>query len=261
MTTPAISLQRLRFQYNPDAPLVLNDLSLDIPGSTVTAILGPNGSGKTTLLHLLLGRLVPQQGQIQLEGVAQDTLTRKAMSRLIGLVPQDEEIPFEFTVLEYVVLGRAPYLGWLETPKAADYDLAQAAIADVGISHLGQRTIPSLSGGERQMARLARTVAQAAAIMLLDEPTSHLDLSNQSRVLHLMRAMARRGATAVFTTHDPTAAAAVADYTVLMRGGKPLAAGPTEVVMTGENLSAVYNTPIEVHQVADRLVVLPPISR
>jgi len=261
MTTPVISLQDLRFQYDPSAPLVLNELSLDIPGGTVTAILGPNGSGKTTLLHLLLGRLVPQHGQIFLAGNAQDSLTRKDMSRLIGLVPQDEEIPFDFSVLEYVVLGRAPYLGWLDTPKTEDYTVAQAAIADVGITHLQHRTIPSLSGGERQLARLARTVAQGTAIMLLDEPTSHLDLSNQSRVLHLMRDMARRGATAVFTTHDPTAAAAVADYTVLMRGGKPLAAGSTNTVMTGENLSAVYNTPIVVHQLGDRLVVLPPISR
>ncbi len=261
MTVSAISLRNLRFGYDAQAPLVLRDLSLEIPDSTITAILGPNGSGKTTMLHVLLGRLVPQQGEIRLAGEPQTSLSRKSMSRLIGLVPQDEDVPFEFSVLEYVVLGRAPYLGWLETPKLADYELALAALDDAGITHLRDRTVPSLSGGERQMARLARTLAQASRIMLLDEPTSHLDLSNQSRVLHLIRALAGRGITVVFTTHDPTAAAAIADYTVLLRDGQTLAAGPTRQVVTGENLTAVYNTPVEVHQVEQRLVALSPIDR
>jgi len=261
MSTPAISLRNLRFCYEDNAPLALRDLSLDIPEGAVTAILGPNGSGKTTMLHVLLGRLTPQQGEVLVGGEAQRSLTRKAMSRLIGLVPQDEIVPFEFSVLEYVVLGRAPYLGWLETPKVIDYDLALAAIADAGIMHLSDRTIPSLSGGERQMARLARTLAQASQIMLLDEQTSHLDLSNQSRVLRLLRDLSGRGITVVFTTHDPTAAGAVSDYTVLMREGQTLAAGPTGQVLTGENLTAVYGTPVEVHRIGERLVALSPLSR
>ena len=223
--------------------------------------MGPNGCGKTTMLHVLLGRLTPQQGEIRLAGEVQHTLSRKEMSRLIGLVPQDEIVPFEFSVLEYVVLGRAPYLGWLETPKPADYELAQAALADAGIAYLQDRAVPSLSGGERQMARLARTLAQAAQIMLLDEPTSHLDLSNQSRVLRIMCELAGRGITVVFTTHDPTAAAAIADYTVMMRDGQTLAAGPTKQVITGANLTAVYNTPVEVYQVEERLVALSPVVR
>jgi iron complex transport system ATP-binding protein len=144
-----IYLEDLRFHYDNEAPLVLQDLSLAIPKGSVTAILGPNGFGKTTLLHILLGSLKPMQGVISLDGKPQNSYSRKAMSQLIGLVPQDEDVPFEFSVLEYVVLGRAPYLGWLDSPKEVDYTMAEASTAEVGIEHLAQRTVPSLSGGER----------------------------------------------------------------------------------------------------------------
>lgn len=255
-----IVLENISFQYATNAPLVLRDLSLTIPASTITAILGPNGSGKTTLLHTLLGQLLPMEGEIRLNGQRQRDLSRRSMAQTIGLVPQDENVPFEFTVLEYVVLGRAPYLGWLDTPDEQDYELAQRAISDAGIGHLQDRTIPSLSGGERQLARLARALAQSPKILLLDEPTSHLDLGNQDRVLHLMRTLAQSQVTVIFTTHDPTSAAAVADSLVLLHNGQTVAAGPTREVMTGENLSQVYNATIDVHRVGERLVALPRYS-
>ncbi len=148
-----ICLQDLRFNYDKEAPLVLHDLSLAIPKGSVTAILGPNGCGKTTLLHILLGSLKPMQGEISLDGKPHNSYSRKAMSQLIGLVPQDENVPFEFSVLEYVVLGRAPYLGWLDSPKETDYAVAEASIVEVGIEYLAHRSVPSLSGGERQLTR------------------------------------------------------------------------------------------------------------
>jgi len=257
MNGSMILLQDLRFCYDKEAPLVLEDLSLAIPKSSVTAILGPNGCGKTTLLHILLGSLKPMQGEILLDGNPQNSYSRKAMSQLIGLVPQDEDIPFEFSVLEYVVLGRAPYLGWLDSPKQADYAVAEASIAEVGIEHLTQRSIPSLSGGERQLARFARALAQEPALMLMDEPTSHLDISNQGLVLHLVRQLVnQRGKTVVFTTHDPTSAVSVADYVVLLKDGQTVAAGAVDEVITGANLSVVYNTEVEVHRLNGRLVIL-----
>jgi iron complex transport system ATP-binding protein len=252
-----IYLQDLRFNYDKEAPLVLQDLSLSIPKGSVTAILGPNGCGKTTLLHILLGSLKPLQGEIYLDGKRQNDYSRKAMSQLIGLVPQDEDVPFEFSVLEYVVLGRAPYLGWLDSPSKTDYIVAEASIAEVGIEHLAGRSVPSLSGGERQLARVARALAQEPVLMLMDEPTSHLDISNQGLVLQLVRHLvSKRGKTVVFTTHDPTSAVSIADYVVLLKGGQTVAAGAVDQVITGANLSRVYDTPVEVHRFNGRLIVL-----
>jgi len=255
-SAPLLALHDLRFRYERSAPLVLQGLSLQVRRGTVTAILGPNGSGKTTLLHILLGRLQPLGGAVLLEGQPLADLGRRTLSRTIALVAQEEDVPFEYAVLEYVVLGRAPYLGWLDAPKADDYSEAEEAIRQAGITHLQWRAMPSLSGGERQLARLARALAQRPRLLLLDEPTNHLDLSNQGRVLHMMRELAAQGVTVVFTTHDPTAAAAVAHSAILMRGGQALAAGPLAEVMTAANLSSLYQTPVRVHRVEDRLIVL-----
>lgn len=253
---PLLALHDLRFRYERSAPLVLQGLSLEMHAGTVTAILGPNGSGKTTLLHILLGRLQPLGGTILLEQQPLDRMSRRAMSQTIALVAQEEEVPFEYPVLEYVVLGRAPYLGWLDAPKPSDYAEAEAAIQQAGIPHLQWRSMPSLSGGERQLARLARALAQRPRVLLLDEPTNHLDLSNQGRVLQMMRTLAAQGVAVIFTTHDPTAAATVAQSVILMRDGQTLAAGPMTAVMTDTNLTHLYQTPVRVRQVDDRLVVL-----
>ena len=129
---PLLALHDLRFRYERSAPLVLQGLSLEVQAGTVTAILGPNGSGKTTLLHILLGRLQPLDGVILLEQQPLDRMSRRAMSQTIALVAQEEEVPFEYAVLEYVVLGRAPYLGWLDAPKPSDYAAAEVAIRQAG---------------------------------------------------------------------------------------------------------------------------------
>ncbi len=254
---PLIRLDGITFQYNADSPHVLRDLSLSIEEESVTAILGPNGSGKTTLMNVLLGRLPPLHGGITINGRQQADMSRREMSQTIGLVPQDEEVPFEFTVLDYVVLGRAPYLGWLDAPSLDDYEIAQQAIESAGLSHLATRTVPSLSGGERQLTRLARALAQTPQILLLDEPTSHLDMGNVDRVLQLMRSLADSGVTVVFSSHDPTSAASVADMMVLVHDGQTIAAGPTDEVLTSDNLRKVYGADIEVHTIDGRLVALP----
>ena len=253
---PLLTLQGLRFRYERDAPLVLQGLNLAVQAGTVTAILGPNGSGKTTLLNILLGRLIPLEGKILLDQQPLDRMSRRAMSQTIALVAQEEDVPFEYAVLDYVVLGRAPYLGWLDAPKPNDYAEAEAAIRQAGITHLQWRAMPSLSGGERQLARLARALAQHPRILLLDEPTNHLDLSNQGRVLQMMRTLAAKGVAVIFTTHDATAAATVAQAVILMRDGQTLAAGATNTVMNDANLTDLYQTPVRVRRVEDRLVVL-----
>ena len=251
-----ITLAGLWYSYNGSQRAVLRDLSLEIPPGTITAILGPNGSGKTTLLRLLLGVLRPQQGRILLEGRPQGSYSRRELSRLLGLVPQDEHIPFDFSILEYVLLGRAPYLGPLATPGRADHQVALEALHTAGLDHLQDRPLPNLSGGERQLAIVARALAQEPRILLLDEPTAHLDLGNKGRLLAIVQGLGAEGVTVVMTTHDPNVASTVASYVVLMRQGEVLDAGPVESLLTAEKLSSTYGVPVQVGQIDGRRVVL-----
>jgi iron complex transport system ATP-binding protein len=256
VTPNIISLSDLSFSYDGAERTVLRDLSLDIPAGAITAILGPNGSGKTTLLRLLLGALRSQSGAIRLAGRPQDSYSRRERSQLLGLVPQDEHIPFDFSVLEYTLLGRAPYLNPLQMPGKADHQIALAALEATGLTHLRHRPLPQLSGGERQLAILARALTQEPRILLMDEPTAHLDLSNQGRLLEIMRNLAAQGTSLVMTTHDPNLAALIAIHVVLMRAGQVLDAGPAAAMLTAEKLSVTYSTPVRVFQFENRSVIL-----
>jgi iron complex transport system ATP-binding protein len=254
-----ISLRNLQFSYDGSGRRVLHDLSLEIPDSAVTAILGPNGCGKTTLLHVLLGILHLQGGTIHFDGRLRDELTRREVSRLLGLVPQDEHTPFEFTVGEYVLLGRAPHLGLLQTPGDADRIAAARAIEDGGLGALRERILTTLSGGERQLAVLARSLAQGPRILLLDEPIAHLDLANRARILEVVRGLVSRRAAIVMTTHDPNAASAVADHVVLLRDGRVMKEGPAADALTAEHLSKTYGIPVEVEMVRGRPMVITAV--
>jgi iron complex transport system ATP-binding protein len=255
-STGIITISDLSFSYNGAKRTVLQNMALELPEGTITTILGPNGSGKTTLLRVLLGVLRPQQGTIQVAGRPQAGYTRREMGQLVGLVPQDEHIPFDFSILEYVLLGRAPYLGALATPGEEDYLAAERALLTTGLASMKARPLPNLSGGERQLAVVARALAQQPRILLMDEPTAHLDLSNKDRLLSIMRDLVALGVTLVLTTHDPNLAASVAGYAVLMRGGQVLKAGPPESTLTAENLSATYDVPVQVYQVDGRRIIL-----
>jgi iron complex transport system ATP-binding protein len=254
--TPAIALQEVSFRYGPGSPPALDRVSVEIPEGMVAALLGPNGSGKSTLLHLILGLLPPEAGKVHIMGQLQNDYGRREMSRLLGLVPQEEHVAFDLSVLEYVLLGRAPYLDLLERPSADDRRLSYESLVTAGIESLGERPVPALSGGERQLVTVARALAQQPTILLLDEPTAHLDLANARRILHVLRSLKGAGKTIVFTTHDPNAAAAIADYVILLRGGKVLSSGPAAATLTAENLSATYGVNVEVLEANGRPWVL-----
>ncbi|HUU61612.1 MAG TPA: ABC transporter ATP-binding protein, partial [Acidimicrobiia bacterium] len=150
----AFSLRGLRFGYGPEGPEVLRSLSLDIPAGTTTAILGPNGCGKTTLLHVVLGWLAPRAGEVLIDGRPLAGIPRRERGRLVALVPQAEHVPFDFSVLEYVLMGRTPYLGVLDMPGEEDHRLAFETLESLDLAHLWRRPVPELSGGERQMVTL-----------------------------------------------------------------------------------------------------------
>jgi iron complex transport system ATP-binding protein len=254
-----IALEDVHFAYRGASQHVFDDLDLSIPDGAFAVILGPNGTGKTTLLHLILGYRRPQHGKVYIAGTLQERYTRREMSRLAGLVPQDEAVAFDFSVLDYTLLGRAPYIGPLDMPTENDVQIAIKALEAVGVAHLGMRPLASLSGGERQLVIIARALAQQPRILLLDEPTAHLDLSNRNRVLHVLRTLNQHGTTVVMTTHDPVAAAAVANFVVLMRDGKVIEAGQPEEVFTAERLSATYGVPVRVLRLEEQILAFNPL--
>jgi iron complex transport system ATP-binding protein len=256
MSTPLLAFDQISFGYPPNGRPVLRSLSLEIQPGTVTAILGPNGAGKTTLLHLARGWLAPQSGRVLLDGRPLGSYSRRDLGQWMALVPQSERIPFEYSILEYVLLGRAPYLAPLEMPGAGDCRIGEQVIEQVGLGQLNGRAITTLSGGERQLALVARALAQQPKLLLLDEPTSHLDLANKVRLLRLMQELAARGATLLLTTHEPDVAAAIATHLVLMREGQVYQTGPLPQVFTAEHLSATYGVPVKVTQVDGQRIAL-----
>jgi iron complex transport system ATP-binding protein len=256
MNEGSLLFHDVRFVYPMAGRAVFQQLSLEIMPGTVTAILGPNGAGKTTLLHLALGWLKPQSGRVMLAGRALTSYSRGELGREIGLVPQSEHTAFEYSILEYVLLGRAPYLKPLEMPGPEDIRIALEAMARAGLAGWEGRSMARLSGGERQLVLVARALAQQPRILLLDEPTSHLDLANKSRLLALLRGPVGMGVTILLTTHEPEVAAGLATHLVLMQSGQVLRTGPLAETFTAECLSATYGVPIEVTQVGGREIVL-----
>lgn len=260
MSKGILSIQNLNFTYDIGMPSAVKEVSFEILPHTATAILGPNGAGKTTLLHLLLGIKHPLNGSILLNDTPLENYSRRSLSQWIGLVPQSENLAFEYSVLEYVLLGRAPYLGPLEQPGGEDVNVAFESLREAGIESLSARSVLALSGGEQQLVTLARALAQKPKILILDEPTSHLDLSNRNTTLRILDQLRKHGTTVIFTTHDPEAAALIADYLVLMRTGEVLDAGLMEDTFTSHKLSQTYGTPVEVVRV-DGLWIVKSMER
>lgn len=256
MTQPLISLQEVSFGYHAEGEPILQRFSMEMPESTITVILGPNGVGKTTLLHLLLGWLQPQKGRILLDGRPMQEYSRQERGRSIGLTPQGEHIPFDYSVLEYILLGRTPYLKPLETPDADDISIAEAALDQVGLYRWRHRSVTTLSSGERQLVLLARALTQQPRLLLLDEPMAHLDLGNKFRLLNLIRKLHGQGISILFTGHDPDVAAGIATQVLLLQSGNRYRIGPPESILTGEILTEVYGLPIKVLLVEGKPVVL-----
>jgi iron complex transport system ATP-binding protein len=256
MTEALISIRDLEFSYDGDNRRVLHDLNLDLPAGSITAILGPNGAGKSTLVHILLGILKPTRGSISICGKGIQAYTRRELSHLIAFVPQSEYTAFDFSVLDYVMMGRAPHIGMLQMPTSKDIGRTLEQLENLGLTHLARRSVLELSGGEHQLVLIARALAQEPEMLLLDEPTTHLDLSNQGRILNTLTRLADGGTTVVYTTHNPDSAARTAQYLVMMKEGQVLSNGGVGTVLTEENLTRTYGVPVRVVQVDGFPVVL-----
>lgn len=224
---------------------IASGINLALEPGTVTCLLGPNGIGKTTLFKTLMG-LIPQlAGTVRLDSAELEQLSRQSIARHIAYVPQAHPTEFTYTVLDLVVMGRTAYLGTFGAPKEADYDAATAALDRLGIGALAERDSTRISGGQRQLALIARALAQQSRIVVMDEPTASLDLANRILVLDTVRSLAESGLAVVLSTHEPEHAFLVADQVAIL-GRDRFVTGPVADVLTPTQLSSLYGLALEV---------------
>lgn len=243
-----LAVENLSFGYG--GRVVGRDVSFSLAPGEVLCLLGPNGGGKSTLLKTVLGLIPALDGRVSVDG--KDTLpwTPRQRALAFGYVPQSGGGQFAFSLAEIVLMGRSAHRGAFAAPSAADRDIADAALATLGIAALAARDWQKVSGGERQLALIARALAQEARILILDEPTANLDFGNQVRVLAELSRLAARGLAVIFATHHPEQAFACADRVAVLSDGTLMCLGTPDETITPETMRAVYGIAVDVVPVA-----------
>lgn len=246
----SIELKNLTFSYDGKRT-IFDDVSFELKPGSILCILGPNGIGKTTLLSNITGLLAPSAGHVVLDDTDLALMTRGQIAQKIGYVPQFISSPFDFSVLEYVVTGWAPWLKVFEQPKDEHYAQAEDVLRDMGIHHLSAKSYAKLSGGEMQLVSIARSLVQQSTYILMDEPTAHLDYGNQIHILRMVRKMADEGRGVLLTTHNP-------DHVLLLDADVGLFDrqaifhfGYWRDILNRQSLSALYDVPVELAQLSE----------
>jgi iron complex transport system ATP-binding protein len=254
-----LEARALGFGY-PGKPVGRN-VSFSLGAGEVLCLLGPNGSGKTTLFKTLLGLLPAQAGEVVIDATPLRRLARAEVATRIAYVPQAHVAHFPYTVLDMVTMGRTAHLGPFARPGAHDHAAAFDALKTLGIADLADADYTRISGGQRQLALIARALAQAAPLIVMDEPTASLDFGNQALVLREIRALAAQGYGIVLSTHDPDHAFACASAVALLHGGGLVATGSPSEVLSPARLEAVYGLPVAVeHLAGGHTVCVPDLS-
>ena len=249
-----IETRDLWVRFGPVA--AVRGLTLRAESGGWTALIGPNGAGKTSALRALAG-LVSFDGEVRVEEQDVRKLGRRALARIVAFVPQKPETPPELTVAEYVLLGRTPHISYLGGEGKRDREAAARALRRLELEEFAQRPLGSLSGGELQRTVLARALAQEARVLLLDEPTTSLDLGRQQLVLELIDELRQDGLTVVTTMHDLTLAGQYAEHVVLLNGGSVVAEGAASEVLSAQNVSAHYGANVRVIEDEHGVFVVP----
>lgn len=257
---PLLEVRNLSHQFEKqlNQPLVLRDVSLTVSPGDFLGILGPNGSGKTTLLRCISGVLKPSKGSIVLEGKELADLTTMEIARIISVVPQGVETNFDFTVTEFVTLGRIPYLKPFRGETREDYIVVEWAMEATGVTALAQRNFRELSGGERQRVVIAQALAQQPRLLLLDEPVAHLDISQETEIFNLILSLNQEhGIAVVVVLHDLNLAARYCKSLILLKEGTVYARGLSSQVLTPANILDVYHTHVHVVENQGNLYFVP----
>jgi iron complex transport system ATP-binding protein len=257
LSDPALLAAR-GLNWRAGARTILGPLDLDVLAGECLMVVGPNGAGKTTLLRLLTGLLAPAAGEIRYRGRPFAGLSRRQRARHIAYVPQVRPASVPLTVFEVVLLGRYPHLSPLQlAPRAADFAAVETALSVVGIADLRERPLDELSGGERQAVYIAAALAQEAEMLVLDEPTTHLDARHQRDVAALLlKLKAETGLTVVAATHDLNLASLLGDRLLALSGGRALAVGSPAEILRPELLADLFDTDFELVRGGERPVTL-----
>jgi iron complex transport system ATP-binding protein len=241
-----IRYEAVIIRYPRAAANAVQGVSVEALRGRITAVVGPNGSGKSTLVRGLLGRLPLTGGRITIDEKPLETIERRSLATRVAVVTQREELPFPMRVFEYVSLGRFPHLGAWNTVGGSDRAAIDGAIERTGVGPLAARSVDALSGGEWQRVRLARALAQGGEALVLDEPTTFLDVGHEMAVFELLYRLARGGQAVLLVSHQLNLVARFADSIVLLHDGRVAAAGTAEEVMQASILERVYDWPLVV---------------
>jgi len=241
-----LTVQNAEYFYDEARTAGFSDINFTLENGEFMCILGPNGCGKTTLLKSINRLIKLSRGSVEIDGRNVADIPRPEIAQAIGYVPQLHQPAFPFTVLEVVLMGRSPHLAPFSSPKHHDVTIADEAIDTMGITPLRDKPYTQLSGGERQLVVFARVLAQKPSLILLDEPTSHLDFSNQVRLLKTVEQLAATGILIIMTSHFPDHAFMVSSKVALMKKGRIIDIGTPDDTITEANLKEVYDMKVKI---------------
>jgi iron complex transport system ATP-binding protein len=241
----ALTVEALGFEYDRGRP-VFSDISFELRAGEIFVLLGPNGAGKTTLLNCVAGLLKPSRGRIEIFDRDAARLSAVETARLLAYLPQSRGVGLEYSVEEYAVMGRAPYLRFGSAPDAKDYAKANEVLARLGVARLARAPCSQISGGEYRQAQISRVLMQDTKLLLMDEPTNHLDYGNQIRTLRLIADLAAAGYAVLLTSHTPDHAILLGSRVGVLAGDGSFTSGDAKSVLTADLLRALYGADIRV---------------
>lgn len=229
---------------------IVENISLSVQPGEILCLLGPNGVGKTTFFKSILGFLKLLDGEILLDGENMSTMPKRRLAKVVGYVPQAHTPPFPFSVLDVVLMGRTAHLGLFASPSKIDMEVAKEALEMLGIYFLKDRVYTEISGGERQMVLIARSLTQEPKVLIMDEPTSNLDFGNQIRVLERIKRLSEKGLAVIMTSHFPNHVFLCSSKVALMQHGV-FSVGNVEEIVTEENLKSAYGINVKITSTMD----------
>lgn len=245
----SLTAKHLACGYNGCA--LIKDICFSVEDGEIVCILGPNGVGKTTFFKTAQGFLPPVSGEVYLNEKNIEKLSRREMARQVAYIPQAQGQPFDFTVYDMILMGRASFVSNFSSPSCKDHDICDQVIEELNIGHLKEKLYTRISGGEQQLVLIARALVQQPKLLMMDEPTSNLDFGNQVSVLHCISTLSQKGIGVLMITHSPDHALICADKIVLFGRDKQVIVGKPEDIMTEETLLDAYNVRVKFTSVED----------